>query len=621
MAKRGKAKSRTRKSRKSKSPKKQFKFSKLPTLKAKPQLRKIPAPKEDIPEVPKERRSIVAKLFTRRSKVKFGAVESKHKTQIKLEGLPQLPILTTKNLRDKPKEVLKVFHPKESPIKTKVLDLAKPKKTTHKESLFSKLFKRYNSPERAEKAKHKLIDKAAEREIKESNLRKVRDQAQKDKEEREQQLEFDRLQKENEKKIELEHKATDKSEKEKEKQLAVEKKEQEKIEQRRHKELDKQRKQEEKLQTERQRELEKQQKKEDELQRKKLEQEEKLRKESEIEGAKKREEELKKEVPEEISLPTLNATQTSTEEKSGEFAKAIKEPTPEPASIHESWDEFESPIKVAEPDFLKDIDKEVKHLKVEPELALWLNDGREVRTVKELTKAVETMKGSVYLQHKQAGDVVHWVRDVLGNKALATELNKARNKREAITALKHHKKAEYVDEVETERKEEISEAIKTVQESEAPAFEMPQMPIDPNEETEAKLDQREQAVDEEETRLNRRRIELANERYELIKQRGELEKKKFDSFIKAHESIGKQPSSTPGLPDLELEPDFTKEKIQQMLDEARRALHTGESHTSRRLIAEIKKALNLAHLTYEESKFFEYEALEIETDVKLASLV
>jgi len=106
-------------------------------------------------------------------------------------------------------------------------------------------------------------------------------------------------------------------------------------------------------------------------------------------------------------------------------------------------------IELPEPDFLKEIDTNTevdtnvnKIGQVEPELALWLNDGREIRSVGELEKALKSISGRIFNQHKDKGDISNWVRDVIGNLQLASELLAAKNKKDAITIIQNSRKIE-----------------------------------------------------------------------------------------------------------------------------------------------------------------------------------
>lgn len=118
--------------------------------------------------------------------------------------------------------------------------------------------------------------------------------------------------------------------------------------------------------------------------------------------------------------------------------------------------------KIPEPQILQNVTTEKHHAKVEPELALWLRDGRVVRSVKELQDALATMDPSVYKQHRQAGDISEWVRDVIGNEELAKSFEKP--KREALKHLKGHE-AESHAQLQAQLKEkEIHDAIKQAQE-------------------------------------------------------------------------------------------------------------------------------------------------------------
>lgn len=126
--------------------------------------------------------------------------------------------------------------------------------------------------------------------------------------------------------------------------------------------------------------------------------------------------------------PALHIPQTEQKKKGfSRFFKAKRPaaPMPEPPE--------------PEPIFLREIDlghTETGHSKkVEHELALWLNDGRIVRSLEELAKSLRTMNGRVFMQHRENNDIAEWVRDVVGDRKLAEKLSAAPSKTSFIKIL------------------------------------------------------------------------------------------------------------------------------------------------------------------------------------------
>ncbi len=272
-----------------------------------------------------------------------------------------------------------------------------------------------------------------------------------------------------------------------------------------------------------------------------------------------------------------------------------------------------------EPNFLMNIDLEQHSSKIEPELALWLNDGRIVKSIEELTKALKTMTGRIFNQHQENNELRDWVRDITGNAPLAAEIGAAKTKKDAIKALeKNIRESKKKKKAEPAENLEIQKAIEKIQDK--PSFIEKSSPLD---ERERQLEEKERQLEIEESVLNKKRITLANRRYQLLNERGEIEKEKFEKILKSHYKEKRETDyaqGMAGMPETELTREYTSESIQQLINEARTELDRGDMTGAKRTITELKKAIECAAVEPREIKKLEYDVLELEADLKLAML-
>ena len=157
------------------------------------------------------------------------------------------------------------------------------------------------------------------------------------------------------------------------------------------------------------------------------------------------------------------------------------------------------------------------------------------------------------------------------------------------------------------------------------------------------LDAKEKALDIEEERLNSKKLEVTRKRYEIIKQKGELERERFEEFMKKHKltsseiqaetaaedeekfSVSKNTASTPardasGFPGFRQAGAYGKEMLEGLLEEAKQHIRENNVEEAQRALNEIQSAFNTVFMTTSEKKQIEYEILEVEADLKLASL-
>ncbi|MCP3682823.1 MAG: hypothetical protein GY861_09055 [bacterium] len=392
----------------------------------------------------------------------------------------------------------------------------------------------------------------------------------------------------------------------------------------------------------------------------------------------------------------------------------------------------EAPKKTKEPDILRDIDIDKKHLSnVDPELRLWLSDGRVVKNLPELAEAIESMEDETYEYHvtKDSNDFSDWVKDIIKNPKLANQLKNA-NKSKAVELLgrsvavvpvkndlpmklpppppvkkvklpplpkkpvvkkaipkvkvpvvsmprktapkkkkafvkkkspksipkvlvpvvgmpRKTKKIAAVKKVAVQKKpvpKEIKKVLKkmpvkkpqakkifkelkpkkstTLEELVPKIVESAQntpknMTIDQREKD---LARKERELAEDEKKLNDARIQLSKRRVALLKERGALERENFERFIeKTRTPMADVSMPLPEMPD---SVEFEKsEKISELIDETREKVRRGDIGEARELLKKIASAISNAYnMDEKERKRLEYQAIELETDVKLAAL-
>lgn len=164
------------------------------------------------------------------------------------------------------------------------------------------------------------------------------------------------------------------------------------------------------------------------------------------------------------------------------------------------------------------------------------------------------------------------------------------------------------------------------------------------------LERAEKELTRQEEELNSKRLELTRKRYELIKQKGELESKKFEEFIRKHKNrnekeealvreelysheskagmldfgsggSGNEPRGRlKGMPDFRLSSAYGKERLEELLEEAKQHIRENNMEDAQRALNEVQSVFDTVYMTNNEKKQIEYEILEVEADLKLASL-
>lgn len=80
---------------------------------------------------------------------------------------------------------------------------------------------------------------------------------------------------------------------------------------------------------------------------------------------------------------------------------------------------------------MKKIKKEnnkTKTIEISQDKYFYLNDGRSLKSLKELAEALKNMDENTFKYHvaKDKNDFANWVKDVFGNKKLSSDLKKAK---------------------------------------------------------------------------------------------------------------------------------------------------------------------------------------------------
>lgn len=67
----------------------------------------------------------------------------------------------------------------------------------------------------------------------------------------------------------------------------------------------------------------------------------------------------------------------------------------------------------------------------------WCHDGKVVKNLRELEKALNDMSDETFYYHSSEGrkDFSNWIRDVVGDEKLARDLSKARSRTQASQAV------------------------------------------------------------------------------------------------------------------------------------------------------------------------------------------
>ncbi len=327
-------------------------------------------------------------------------------------------------------------------------------------------------------------------------------------------------------------------------------------------------------------------------------------------------------------------------EGKGLFSKLFKNRKKAPK--FPKWDEptmeeeIGTEIKKIEPKILKDIDKGKKSVlgNVEPELRLWLSDGRIIKNLPELANAMKNMKKNVFNAHvsRNKNDFSDWIKDIIKDQELAARVKKMKSSKATYEELKRFEKTtkkqekqEKKKQIQIKKEKAAKQAKKTIEQlmpvikpAKAKIAETKKLTLKQRENL---LLEKEKLLNEEERKLNQKRIELSKRRIALIKERGELEKEKFSRFMKS--KTKKSYEEIPFEEETEPEPLLetkNKSEIIESIHKIRQLLKEGNIEAAKKAFEETQTALRTIYLPEEEKRKLQYETLELEADIKLASL-
>jgi len=291
-------------------------------------------------------------------------------------------------------------------------------------------------------------------------------------------------------------------------------------------------------------------------------------------------------------------------------------------------EEIAGDIKKTEPIVLKEIDTGKKSAlgDVEPELRLWLSNGRIIKNLPELAAAMKNMKKSVFRTHAKGSknDFSSWIADIIKNRELAAKIKKLKTSGAMYAELKKFEKAERAKEknekeqkTRAKKEKEAMQAKKTIQQLMPVVKKTGALTLKQQEDA---LLEKEKQLNEEERKLNERKIELSKKRIALLKERGELEKEKFEKFLKKKTKTYEElPFSEEEAPEPMAE-QKNKSEIIGAIQKTRRLLEEGNTEAAKKSFEELQTSLRAAYMPAEEKRKLQYETLELEADIKLASL-
>jgi len=95
---------------------------------------------------------------------------------------------------------------------------------------------------------------------------------------------------------------------------------------------------------------------------------------------------------------------------------------------------------------------------VKPEHYFWLNDGRVIKDIDELAKALEKMHDDIFNHHvtDNRNDFANWIRDVIKDKGLAKKIAASRTKADAHKHVRYNLNKKQLK----EKRKEVKEIIK-----------------------------------------------------------------------------------------------------------------------------------------------------------------
>jgi hypothetical protein len=82
------------------------------------------------------------------------------------------------------------------------------------------------------------------------------------------------------------------------------------------------------------------------------------------------------------------------------------------------------------------LDKKSILRKIDGDEVFFVNDGSVIRSLRDLPAALTGMQAETFMFHKERDDFSNWIRDVCGDRRLATELSKIKTQTTSIRKVK-----------------------------------------------------------------------------------------------------------------------------------------------------------------------------------------
>ena len=275
---------------------------------------------------------------------------------------------------------------------------------------------------------------------------------------------------------------------------------------------------------------------------------------------------------------------------------------------------------VKEPPFLARIDANSNPTQsAEPELALWLANGQEVRSLDQLTNALRTISARNFAEHLERHDIADWIKDVLERPEVAKDFEKSETREKAVKILERHigKIKKRISELssydfkDSDDKRSLG-SISLIEES---------------------LKKKEMELEQKEAELREKIRELHEEKQALAKARMNLETEKEDVFFSGHDlnsshlnktsdqkSSKSQQDESFEVHEGQHPPFMFKEKVDSLLDKAKDHFEKDEVISAERTKVRIKDLLNLSTLDAQDKKQIKDKILEMELNMKLRAL-
>ena len=275
---------------------------------------------------------------------------------------------------------------------------------------------------------------------------------------------------------------------------------------------------------------------------------------------------------------------------------------------------------------------------VEPELALWLANGREVRSLYDLASSLGTISAKVFSFHSKKKDVAAWIRDILEMPDVAEAFQRAKNREQAAGVIQR-KIREFRN--KTGSKEPFPQDFSDADSLENISF------------IQDSLKRKQRELGKKEAELASKARELEEEKLVLAKAGESLEAEKERIFLKNLESKPPEKSSFRLVSDAEKirigeeriekhsresmsgkhdqfqgidfesderHPFMFKGELAGLLEKTKNHFENNEKISAERTKEKIKELLKVSTLSPRDKKVIRDKVLEMEINMKIRSL-